>query len=125
MKWIILTAIILGFSAFALDAFFAHGLKNFLGANYSDVAQHALTTASRYQLLASLFLLILFLIYRIYPHPCVIASQMFVIIGVVLFCFTVYGKYILQLPQLAKLAPVGGIAFIISFLSLIPLMWIL
>jgi uncharacterized membrane protein YgdD (TMEM256/DUF423 family) len=122
MKWILLTAILFGFSAFILDAFFAHGLKNFLGNSYSESAEHALTTASRYQLMAAFFLLILLFVYRGIPHPCIIVAQIFAIMGVLLFCFTIYAKHLLAITQVARIAPMGGIAFMLSFLALMPLM---
>jgi uncharacterized membrane protein YgdD (TMEM256/DUF423 family) len=122
MKWVLLVAIIFGLSAFILDAFFAHGLKNYLGDAYTDGVAHTLNTASRYQLMASFFLLITLLLWRATPHLCIIFAQVLVMAGVGLFCGTIYSKHLFGFATLARLAPVGGIMFMLSFLALLPLM---
>jgi uncharacterized membrane protein YgdD (TMEM256/DUF423 family) len=120
MKWIILEAVLLGSSALMLDAFFAHGLKTYLGPQFSETVLHALTTASRYQLIASLFLLILLLLYRAIPTLWIVASQIFVSLGVVFFCFSIYLRHLFGFDALVNLAPIGGILFMLSFIALLP-----
>lgn len=125
MKWVLLVAIVFGSSAFMLDAFFAHGLKSFLGETYTDAAEHALTTASRYQLTASIFLLVLILLYHYSKSRFIWVAEVFTILGVLNFSGTLYLKYLLGFDKLAKLAPLGGISFMLSFLALLPLLWAL
>lgn len=121
MKWIVIEASFLATSALMLDAFFAHGLKNYLGTRYDEATLPALMTASRYQLMAALFLLILFLFYRLSPSLWIIVSQICTSFGVLFFSFTIYLKYLFGITMFANLAPVGGISFMLAFLALIPL----
>lgn len=122
MKWFLLVAILLGASAFMLDAFFAHGLRSYLGESYSETAHNALSTAARYQLNAALFLLVLVIFYRNIPSGWVVISQFLVLLGVIFFCASIYLKHILGFASLAIFAPIGGISFMLAFVALIPLM---
>ena len=121
MKWFLLVAIVFGVGAFLLDAFFAHGLRAYLGDHYSDAAQHALSTAARYQLIASVMMLILIVLYRIIPNICVPLSAFFTTMGVIFFCLTIYLKHLFGMVELARLAPLGGVSFMLAFMALIPL----
>ncbi len=121
MKFILVAAIIFGVTAFALDAFFAHGLRNFLGDAYSDSAAHSLTTASRYQIYASLYLLTMVIFYRHLPSMWILLSQGFAFLGVLFFCVSIYLKHIFGFATAGLVAPVGGIAFMLSLLALLPL----
>ena len=121
MKWVLLEAAILGASALMLDAFFAHGLKKYLGPQFDETAINALSTASRYQLMASIFLLIHLLLYLAVPSAWIIASQILVSSGVLFFCFSIYLNKLFGLVILANLAPIGGISFMLSFLALLPM----
>ncbi len=86
---------------------------------------HALGTASRYQLTAALFLLILIVVYRNFPSMWVVVSQVCVSVGVLFFCISIYLHHLFGLSIFAKLAPIGGISFMLSFLALLPLiMWL-
>lgn len=124
MKWFLLIAIFFGATAFMAEAFFAHGLKSFL-PNLDDSHVHALFTASRYQLFAALFLVALIALYRFIPSPFVVVSQILACVGVVFFSCSLYAKYLLGLTALGSLAPMGGIAFMLSFISLLPLVFLL
>lgn len=121
MKWILIEAVIFGASALMLDAFFAHGLKNYLGTNYTDAAHHGLTTASRYQVMAAILLLVLILIYRSIPSMWVVLSQALVSSGVLFFCVAIYLRHIFGLTFFAQLAPIGGVSFMLAFVALVPL----
>lgn len=121
MKWFLLLAIFLAVTAFMLDAFFAHGLKSFLGDRFQEASLHALSTAARYQLLSGFFLLILIVIYRHYPFISVVVSGLLSIVGVLLFCGAIYLKHIFFIATFARVAPLGGICFMLSFLALLPL----
>lgn len=122
MKWLFLFAILLGASAFLLDAFFAHGLKSFLAGRFTENAINSLTTASRYQLFASIFIILTIILHQHIPSVWLYVSQAFSILGVSLFCFTMYLKYLGNI-SISGVAPLGGISFMLSFLTLIPLIF--
>lgn len=121
MKAFFIIALLCGSTAIMLDAFFAHGLENFLGDNFSDTVFHALSTGARYQLTAAILLLTLTFVYRIFNTKWIIVSQSLLVVGMLFFCGGIYAKYLLNLHNLARVAPLGGIAFMLSFLALIPL----
>lgn len=125
MKWILIEAVFFGASALMLDAFFAHGLHNFLGSQFTDTIHQALTTASRYQLKASILLIVTILLYRSIPSLWVIASQLLITSGVLFFCVSIYLRHLFGYTCFANLAPIGGISFMLSFLALLPLiLWL-
>src|SRR5262245_4210137 len=123
MRWFLLFAALCGASSLALDAFFAHGLRAFLGEFYDDTAFHALTTASRYQLMMAVLLIALVLFYRQSPSIWIVISQSFISLGLIFFCMPIYLKYLCNLPIFSGLAPGGGLLMIAAFLALIPLIW--
>lgn len=125
MKLMLVIAVICGAMALLLDAFFTHGLKTYLADNYTEASRLILSTASRYQFMAALQLLILILFYRHISSGWIIASQVLVTLGVLLFCFNIYVKHIFGLVMLSPLAPLGGICFILSWIVLIPLAFVL
>lgn len=122
MRWILLIAILLGCSGLMIDGFLAHGLKNFLKDNYTELAQNSLNTAARYQLLFSIFLIVSVSLYNFNSSKWIIASQISCILGMVLFCFSIYLKHLLGIAAAGAFAPLGGISLMISFLFLLGLL---
>lgn len=123
MKWFLLCAIFFGISAFILDAFFAHGLRAFLGERYEDSTMNALSAASRYQLSMSIFMILLIVLFKHVPSAWVIVSECFVILGFCLFCLPIYLKHLGGIPYFIRIAPLGGLSFMASFAALLPLLW--
>lgn len=121
MKWFLLLAVFFGVSALALDAFFAHGLRAFLGEYYDDAFLPALTTAARYQLTMSILLFGLVFWYKEAPSIWLLISASFISLGLIFFCMPIYLKYLCQLPQFSGLAPGGGVLLMASLLALLGL----
>jgi uncharacterized membrane protein YgdD (TMEM256/DUF423 family) len=123
MRWFLLLAALFGASALMLDAFFAHGLRSFLGENYNEAISHSLHTASRYQLLMSILMIVLVVFYRLLPSIWLIVSQSFLSLGLIFFCLPIYLKYLFNMPMFSGLAPGGGVLLMAALLALIPLIW--
>lgn len=124
MKWFLLLAALFGASAIMLDAFFAHGLKSFLGYHDQGVFE-ALKSASRYQLLMSVALLSLIIFYRSFPSIWLVISIICLSLGIIFFCTPIYLRYLCDIPNFSGLSPGGGILMMAAFLALIPLIWAL
>ena len=96
---------LLGASGVALGAVAAHGLSD-------PIAAAAVERASTYQLLHAIALLILC---QFSTWPLVLARAL-MLAGVIGFSGAIYAKYLLGLPALAGLAPIGGLLLIASWL---------
>ncbi|USN50325.1 MAG: DUF423 domain-containing protein [Myxococcales bacterium] len=121
MKIFWLFSVLLGSSALMMDAFIAHGLEKFLGSNFTLVAQHSLSTAARYQLLFSVLLIVLSVLWRTTPSLWIILTQTFVLLGIVFFCGSIYLKHLLLWTGIGFFAPIGGVLLMLAFLSLVPI----
>jgi uncharacterized membrane protein YgdD (TMEM256/DUF423 family) len=113
--------ILLAAAAFAmllatmLGAYGAHGLQGSLTAN----AWSAYQTAVQYQFIHALGLIATILIARSYPSSRLIAlSSWLLLIGIVLFCGSIYATSFGAPASFGALAPYGGSAFTLGWLAL-------
>jgi uncharacterized membrane protein YgdD (TMEM256/DUF423 family) len=108
--WIVISAIS-GFTAVAIGAFGAHGLKEKLSVEMLEVYK----TGVLYHLIHSVVLLALSLNTMIKPE----LPSIFFILGIILFSFSLYIYSTSGIRFFAMITPVGGIAFLIGWLLII------
>jgi uncharacterized membrane protein YgdD (TMEM256/DUF423 family) len=108
--WIIISAVS-GFSAVAIGAFGAHGLKEKLTAEMLDVYQ----TGVLYHLIHSVVLLSLALTDKIKSQ----ISSIFFLIGIILFSFSLYIYSTSGIRFFAMITPFGGVSFLIGWIMII------
>ncbi len=107
--WIIISALS-GFTAVAIGAFGAHGLREKL----SDEMLEVYKTGVLYHLVHSVVLLVLSL-------SSVIKSKLpsvFFILGIILFSFSLYIYSTTGIRIFAMITPVGGVCFLIGWLMI-------
>ena len=98
-----------------LGAYGAHGLEGSLSAN----AWSAYQTAVQYQFIHGLGLIATVLLARAHPGSKLItASSWLLLIGIILFCGSIYATSFGAPASLGVLAPYGGSAFMLGWLAL-------
>lgn len=108
--WVIISAIS-GFTAVAIGAFGAHGLREKLSSEMIEVYK----TGVLYQLIHSVVLLVLSL-------NTIIKSKLpsiFFLLGIILFSFSLYIYSTSGIRFFAMITPIGGFCFLIGWLLLI------
>jgi uncharacterized membrane protein YgdD (TMEM256/DUF423 family) len=108
--WIIISSVS-GFTAVAIGAFGAHGLRERLSIEMLVVYK----TGVLYQFIHTIVLLILSITNFIkteYP-------SIFFLVGILLFSFSLYLYSITEVKFFAMITPVGGVCFLIGWLGLI------
>ena len=108
--WIIIAALS-GFTAVAIGAFGAHGLKEKLSTEMLEVYK----TGVLYQLVHSVVLLVLALNTIIKSK----LSSIFFLLGIILFSFSLYIYSTSKIKIFAMITPVGGFCFLIGWLLII------
>jgi uncharacterized membrane protein YgdD (TMEM256/DUF423 family) len=108
--WLIISAVS-GFTAVAIGAFGAHGLKEMLSPQMLDVYK----TGVLYHLIHSLVLLALSLNKLIKAK----FPSIFFLLGIILFSFSLYIYSTSGIRFFAMITPVGGFCFLIGWLSII------
>jgi uncharacterized membrane protein YgdD (TMEM256/DUF423 family) len=99
-------------TAVLLGAFAAHGLKNVLAVEQLTTFE----TAVRYQMYHALALMLCGLLGSA-GHRTRSAAIAF-LVGIVLFCGSLYGLAMLELKWLGPVTPLGGVSFLIGWLLL-------
>lgn len=108
-------ASISGFVAVAMGAFGAHALKASLSAPMLEVYR----TAVHYHFVHTLVLLLLaLLLQRNAANAWLRRSSLFFMAGIVLFCGSLYLLAISSMGVLGMVTPLGGVAFLLGWLSL-------
>lgn len=116
-KGIIKTASLLGALSVALGAFGAHGLKKLLDPQALTVFE----TAVRYQFYHVFALLAVGLLYKDFASAALLNAARFFIMGILLFCGSLYVLTFLAVQQtenfkwVGAITPLGGIAFILGW----------
>jgi uncharacterized membrane protein YgdD (TMEM256/DUF423 family) len=108
--WIIISSVS-GFTAVAIGAFGAHGLRERLSIEMLVVYK----TGVLYQFIHTIVLLILSITNFIkteYP-------SIFFLVGILLFSFSLYLYSITEVKFFAMITPIGGVCFLIGWLWLI------
>ena len=108
--WIIISAIS-GFTAVAIGAFGAHGLRETLTPQMLEVYK----TGVLYQLIHSVVLLALSLNTLIKAK----LPSIFFLLGIILFSFSLYLYSTSGMKFFAMITPVGGFCFLIGWLLII------
>lgn len=108
--WIIISAIS-GFTAVAIGAFGAHGLKEKITYEMLEIYK----TGVLYQLIHSLVLLALSLNTIINPK----LPSIFFLAGIILFSFSLYVYSTSGTKLFAMITPLGGFCFLIGWLTII------
>jgi uncharacterized membrane protein YgdD (TMEM256/DUF423 family) len=108
--WIIISAVS-GFTAVAIGAFGAHGLREKLSSEMLEVYK----TGVLYQFIHTIVLLILSLTNFIKSK----IPSIFFLLGIVLFSFSLYIYSITGNQFFAMITPVGGVCFLIGWFWLI------
>jgi len=108
--WIIISAVS-GFTAVAIGAFGAHGLREKLSVEMLEVYK----TGVLYQFIHTIVLLILALTNFIKTK----IASMFFLAGILLFSFSLYIYATSAVKFFAMITPVGGVCFLIGWLWLI------
>lgn len=99
----------------ALGAFAAHGLEGVLSAQRMEVFQ----TAVKYQMFHSLALLAIINLQDDLLQPrWKILSVRCLLLGIVLFCGSLYLLVMTNISALGMITPIGGTAFMIGWLFL-------
>ncbi|MBE0570847.1 MAG: DUF423 domain-containing protein [Ignavibacteriaceae bacterium] len=108
--WIIISAVS-GFTAVAIGAFGAHGLREKLSAEMLEVYK----TGVLYQFIHTIVLLILSLTNFIKGK----LPSIFFLTGIILFSFSLYLYSTLGIRIFAMITPVGGVCFLIGWIWII------
>ncbi len=108
--WIIISAVS-GFTAVAIGAFGAHGLREKLSTEMLEVYK----TGVLYQFIHTLVLLMLALTDYIQSK----IASIFFLTGIILFSFSLYLYSTLGVSFFAMITPIGGVCFLIGWLWLI------
>ena len=108
--WIIISAVS-GFTAVAIGAFGAHGLREKLSTEILEVYK----TGVLYQFIHTIVLLILSLTNFIKTK----IASIFFLMGIILFSFSLYLYSTSGIQFFAMITPVGGVCFLIGWLLLI------
>ena len=111
---------VLGGIAVLLSAWGAHGLEDLFITSPQD--RFSFNYATNVQLFDALLLvsLLFFMISGRTRSIPLFVSSIFLIIGILLFSFPIYGRIILGYSELSWLTPIGGICFFLAW-SLISL----
>lgn len=116
-RWFLGLAGLLGAIAVAAGAFGAHVLEGKL----TDRALDTFDTAARYQLTHALLLALVAIVAWVHPERSPLAlgiAGWAILAGMVLFCGSLYGLSFGAPKLLGAIAPLGGLGFIIGWLSL-------
>jgi len=108
--WLIISAVS-GFTAVAIGAFGAHGLKENLSSEMLEVYK----TGVLYQLIHSVVLLALSLNTLIKAK----LPSIFFLLGIILFSFSLYIYSTSGIRFFAMITPIGGFCFLIGWLTII------
>ena len=108
--WIIISAVS-GFTAVAIGAFGAHGLREKLSSEMLEVYK----TGVLYQFIHTIILLMLSLTNFIKGK----IASIFFLVGIILFSFSLYLYSTSGIRFFAMITPVGGVCFLIGWLWLI------
>ncbi|KXU38873.1 hypothetical protein AXE65_11570 [Ventosimonas gracilis] len=110
----LLFAAFFGFTAVALGAFAAHGLKSRLPTEMLVVFQ----TGVQYQMLHALALLMLALLARHTGGLALLAAGALFVLGIVLFSGSLYWLALTGTRSPAMITPIGGLSFLAGWFCL-------
>lgn len=115
-----MTNLIIAFGAFnaflavGAGAFGAHGLKNMLTPEYLAVFK----TAADYQLIHGVGLILIGILSKDFASQYINVSAIFMSVGIILFCGSLYALTLSGTKWLGIITPIGGLCFLIAWLTL-------
>ncbi|ADM70134.1 MULTISPECIES: DUF423 domain-containing protein [Paenibacillus] len=116
MKILLLLGCIVMFLAVALGAFGAHALKKRLSVDMMSIFQ----TGIQYQIAHGLGLLLLGVLADSLVHSSLIVTAGWVmLVGILLFSGSLYALSISGVKKLGAITPIGGLAFLASWVIVI------
>ncbi|AUS26604.1 DUF423 domain-containing protein [Paenibacillus polymyxa] len=116
MKVLLLLGCIVMFLAVALGAFGAHALKKRLSADMMSIFQ----TGIQYQIAHGLGLLLLGVLAGNIAHSSLIVTAGWVmLVGILLFSGSLYVLSVSGVKKLGAVTPIGGLAFLASWVIVI------
>ena len=106
---------VLGGTSVLLSAWGAHGLEYLFVATPGD--RFSFNYATNFQLFHALFLifLVLFMVSSRTRPVLLVVSAIFLVLGIFLFSFPIYGRMIWGYSELSRLTPIGGICFFLAW----------
>ncbi|MEZ4414673.1 MAG: DUF423 domain-containing protein [Gemmatimonadota bacterium] len=105
---------ILGFLGVALGAFGTHALAGSLPAARLATFE----TAVRYQLIHAVALVALSAVARRAPTRALALAGLMMALGALIFCGSLYLLVLLDQPALGAVTPLGGVCFLVGWMSL-------
>ncbi|MDN4080750.1 DUF423 domain-containing protein [Paenibacillus polymyxa] len=116
MKVLLLLGCIVMFLAVALGAFGAHALKKRLSADMMSIFQ----TGIQYQIAHGLGLLLLGVLAGNLAHSSLIVTAgLVMLVGILLFSGSLYVLSVSGVKKLGAVTPIGGLAFLASWVIVI------
>ena len=116
MKIFIILGAINAFLSVALGAFGAHGLEGKVEPKYLEIWQ----TGVQYQMFHALGLIAVgILMGNVSPGPLLSWSGWLMLIGIIVFSGSLYALTLSGIKVLGAITPIGGVAFLISWVLLI------
>lgn len=112
----LLFATVAGFTAVALGAFAAHGLR----ARLAEEALSAFQTGVQYQMYHALVLIAVALMAKVFGQSAaLLASSWLFLLGIVLFSGSLYILAVGGPRWLGPITPLGGLCFLLGWLALL------
>ncbi|MEK7729741.1 MAG: DUF423 domain-containing protein [candidate division KSB1 bacterium] len=111
--WLLIAALS-GFLVVALGAFGAHGLKNVLDSYGREIYEKAVL----YQMFHTLALLAVGILQRQHETPALAPVGCLFLLGMILFCGSLYALALTGMKWLGAVTPFGGLAFLSGWLWL-------
>ncbi|MBK2025009.1 DUF423 domain-containing protein [Francisella philomiragia] len=110
---------ILGFISVAFGAYAEHGLKSQISAEHFEFIMTAIRYNQTYAIVISGIGIALLSSKSLSRCLTLKLSNLFFIVGTILFSFSIYISVVYNIPIILKLAPLGGTTLMISWLMLI------
>jgi uncharacterized membrane protein YgdD (TMEM256/DUF423 family) len=115
-KLFLLSGAILGGLGVAIGAFGAHKLKPFLLANNKLAI---FETGVHYQFYHALALLLVGILAEKIDHPSVHYAGYAMLLGTIIFSFSLYALCLTGITKLGAITPIGGVLLILGWVSLL------
>lgn len=117
--WLLVATAIIGCLGIGLGAYAEHGLRT----RVDGESFRAVMTALRYHQVHAVALLAICLALMMPLNP-VLATRLGItaglfVLGLILFCGSIYAATMLDMPSMTRAAPAGGMTLMLAWLSLI------
>jgi uncharacterized membrane protein YgdD (TMEM256/DUF423 family) len=118
---ILATGAILGFISVAFGAYAEHGLKTNISTEHFDMLMTAIRYNQLYAIIISGIGLTLLNDGKLANSIIIKISGYLFIVGTLLFSFGIYTSILIDIPQILRLAPIGGTSLMLGWICLIVL----